>query len=256
MRLIWTTALAGVLTACGGPMTPLTVVAEPDERIEAGDWVVDITQWTTVIDHIQMSNRRGRVIGDDGETSTVVDFLDVTYPVELATFDVRATTATLNFGVEPPLRDAARATRFISDLDVVNMEANGWTHLIQGRAFGPSDVYSKTPVYTFDLQFDSLVRNLGCGDIDVVAGEANELTIRTNMDAWLWSSLTEPDPEVSFIPLTFADRDRDLTITVSELQNTSLAAAGLEGDAPNLYQYLRETLKYTLEGPTDCDTRN
>lgn len=244
-----------ILAGCGSNAT-VSVFAGFDKRIDAGDWVVDITRWVTVVDHIQLSNRRGRVLGDDGEARIVLDFINLPYAVELATFDTRTGTNTVNFGIEPPVRTDPRGTRFITELEVVNMEANGWTHLIDGRAFGPSDIYSKTPIYSFSLQFDAPVRNLGCGEVDIVGGEDNQFMIENDMDPWLWTAGTAENPEVSFVPLSLADANRDLDITADELRGASLSAVNVEGDAPNLYQHLRENLFETMVGPGDCETRN
>lgn len=136
------------------------------------------------------------------------------------------------------------------------MEANGWTHLIEGRAFGPQpDIYTEQPVYTFNLQFDSPVRNLGCGEVEVMGDAENEVFVEVDMEPWLWTSL-DGQLGADFRHLAAADQNRDRDISTSELQSTSLQQAGIPGNFPNLYQYLRATLKNTMRGPADCAVRN
>lgn len=252
-------ALALLLSACGGgPTAELTVFAVGDNRIDAGDWVVDVTKWITTIDHVQLSDEKDRVVGEDDNATVVVDLIDAAQPVEIEIIESQVGSWTLNFGSEAPLRTSPRATRFITDVEVVEMETNGWSHIIEGRAIGPAELYKSQPIYDFRFGFGASVRNLGCGAVEVLEDGSGEVTIEMVADPWLDRRPGASLPDVTFAHVAAADRDGDLQITSSELQATSLATAGVPADdgSQDLYGWLVGRLGLTLQGPEDCAIRN
>ena len=253
-------ALVVTCVACGGGEADVTVTAvmEGADGVNLDEpWVVTFDQWLSTIDEIQLSDDRGRVVAGNGDTNIALDYVQADDPVEVVSFVSPTGTYDFNFGVEVPDRNSARITQRVEDTTLVLMERNTWTHIISGTAVGPAPAGQKLPVKFFEWTFDALSRNLACGDGVDVRGSGGEAEITMLAESLFWLSLAEADPATGFEHLALADQDEDGEITEEELRAAGVGAVDPDGEANNLYGYLRAALGRSVRlGPDGaCDVR-
>ncbi len=231
------------LMACGGERAVTVTAAVPSTDLDLDDpWIIELTQWVSAIDRIELTDDDGEVVAGNGATNIALDFAQVEGGVEVVTFDSPRGDFAFGFGTLPPAVGSARLTSAVTDSVLLTMDDNGWTQLVSGRAFGPVQEDYSVPIVSFAWGFAAPVRAERCGEGVTVGRDGAEPRLAITLDptALFATSLSGDDPPTGFGAIARADTDGDEVITQEEL--AAAPADGLDGQAESLLGFMEQAV--------------